>query len=264
MKKKTEKLSDEQRAEINRQSAIKDIQKRVETGRIPKNPTRLFNVGDQVQIGNHEKISVTEVLFDGLAYSVYYEYMGKSYGQPVLVKGSGVWAWVDVFPLTSWQKGEPLREVDDIRITYFNNDIDSLLHSVYYSGVDFNPDYQRDLVWTTEQKLALIDSVFNNIDIGKFTFIKHDYHREFFLEILDGKQRLSTLCEFYEDRFAWRGKKFSELCAVDARHFSGFPIIQGEVSEITEQQIYKLFVKMNTSGTQVSQEHLDRIRSLIS
>ena len=116
-----------------------------------------------------------------------------------------------------------------------------------------------------EQKLSLLDSIFNSIDIGKFTFIRKDFREDikFHYEILDGKQRLSTICEYYEDRFAWRGKKFSELCATDARHFCGFPIIQGEVSELTEQQIYKLFIKMNTSGTPVSKEHLDKIKSLI-
>jgi hypothetical protein len=135
----------------------------------------------------------------------------------------------------------------------------------YHSGVDFSPDYQRDLVWTMEQKISLMESIFNNVDIGKFTFIVHDYSSKspLYSEILDGKQRLSTICEFYEDRFTWRGKKFSELCFEDAHHFTGFPVIRGEVGEITEQQIYKLFIKMNTSGTPISKEHLERIKSLI-
>ena len=112
------------------------------------------------------------------------------------------------------------------------------------------------------QKQALIDSIFKNVDIGKFTFIKHDYSREFFYEILDGKQRLTTLLQFYEDRFTYKNKKFSELSFRDRHHFTGHPIIQGEVGELTQKQIYKLFLKMNTSGTPISQEHLDRIKKL--
>lgn len=269
MKTKTKRqpqLTAEQLAENQKQSQLKDIKERIDNGSIPLNPTRLFKVGDSVKIGNLQNIVVTEVLFDGLAYAVHYDFMGKRYGNPVRESGDGIWDWINVFPMTSYCKGDSMCIKDDVEIRFYNNDIDSLIHKVYYAGVDFNPNYQRDLVWSMEQKLSLMDSIFNNIEIGKFTFIKHDYSpsRTFYYEILDGKQRLSTICEFYEDRFAWRGKKFSELCAEDANHFKRFPIIQGEVGEITEQQIYKLFVKMNTSGTPVSQEHLNKIKSLIT
>lgn len=264
MKKKKE-LSEEERREINLRQALKDLNERVQNGQIPQ-PTRFFKVGDDVKIGCLKNIKITEVLLDGMGYAVHYDYEGQSYGKPIRIVGDGVWDWLSILPMTAYGKGEPMRIKDDVQIRYYNNDIDSLIHKVYHGGVDFNPDYQRDLVWSMEQKLSLMDSIFNNIEIGKFTFIRHDFasKRNFYYEILDGKQRLSTICEFYEDRFAWRGKKFSELCAEDARHFTGFPVIQGEVGEITEQQIYKLFVKMNTSGQPVSKEHLDKIKSLIT
>lgn len=263
-KTKKKKITQEEIEELNRVNELRGIKERIANGSIPTNPTRLFQVGDSVKIGALQNIKITEVLFDGLAYRIHYDYIGQAHGQPKRMIGDGVWDWMSVLPMSSYCHGKPLRIKDDIVIRFYNNDIDSLLHKVYYSGVDFNPSYQRDLVWTMEQKLSLVDSIFNNVDIGKFTFIKHDYSRELCYEILDGKQRLSTICEFYENRFAWKGKKFTELCAEDARHFTGFPIIQGEVSEITQQQIYRLFVKMNTTGTPVSKEHLEKIRSLIN
>lgn len=210
---KTKKLSEEEIAENRKVVELRDISKRIENGFIPKNPTRFFNVWDEVKIGALKNIEVTDVLFDGLAYRVHYDYMGQSYGKPIRVVGEGIWDWTSVFPITSYQKGEVLHVEDDVQIRFYNNDIDSLVHKVYHAGVDFNPDYQRDLVWNLEQKLSLLDSVFNNIEIGKFTFIKHEFssERTFYYEILDGKQRLSTLCEFYEDRITWKGKKFTEL-----------------------------------------------------
>ena len=245
--------------------SLNQIQERVTDGLIPKNPTRLFNVGDEVKIGNLKNIFIKEVLFEGLAYVVHYDYIGSSYGRPVQVKGTGIWAWIDILPITSYCKGEVLYTQDDIRIQFLNNDISSLLSNVYNSGVDFNPKYQRDFVWNLDQKTALLDSIFNNVDIGKFTFIKNKYdeNRSHYLQILDGKQRLNTLCEFYEDRFLWKGKLFSELCAIDCNHFTSFPIVQAQVSDITEQQIYKLFIKMNTTGVPVSKKDLDKVRSLI-
>lgn len=262
--KKKEKLTDEQIKQINWEQSTRDLKDRIEGGRIPE-PTRYFKVGDEVKIGALKNIFITEVLFDGMGYAVHYDYLGQEYGRPKQMIGDGVWDWLSIQPMTAHQIGEPMHVKDDVQIRFLNNDIYSLIHKVYHAGVDFNPSYQRDLVWGMDQKLSLMDSIFNNIDIGKFTFIKHDYspERKFYYEILDGKQRLSTICEFYEDRFSWNGKKFSELCVGDTNHFIQFPVIQGEVGEITEQQIYKLFIKMNTSGTPVSKEHLDKIKSLI-
>lgn len=263
-KNKLPKLTEEEREAQLKANRIKDIAEKIELGAIPKNPTRLFQVGDNVKIGALKNITVTEVLFDGLAYFVEWDYMGQAYGQPKREIGNGIWPWLDVFPITSFQAGEPMREKDDIQIRFYNSSLSSLISRVYHSGVDFNPNYQRGLVWTMEQKTSLLDSIFSNVDIGKFTFIKHDYSRDLFYEILDGKQRLSTICEYYEDRLVWRGKKFSELCFIDAHHFTGFPIVMGEVGEITEQQILKLFVKMNTTGTPIDKAHLERVKNLIN
>ncbi len=262
--KKQPKISDAERAENAMNVAIKDLEKRIANGSLPKNPTRFFKIGDFVKIGALENVTITEVLVDGLAYNAHYDYMGQAYGRPDRKIGDGIWDWTSVFPLTAFTAGEPLHEKDDVRITYYNSSLDSLINKVYHAGVEFNPDYQRDLVWNKEQKISLIESIFTNVEIGKFAFIKKDYGTKGHLfEILDGKQRLSTIIEFYEDRFEWRGKKFSELCFSDAHHFTGFPISFGEVGEMTDQQIYRLFLKMNTSGTPVSKEHLDKIKSLV-
>lgn len=269
MKKKKEPTPEEiqAHAERVRQSEIADIQELINRGSL-RPPTRLFKVGDSVRCGGLRNVTVKEVLLNGYAYTLHYDYIDND-SQVKHKVGDWTGNWLNVFPESSFFKSDsPIREKDDIQIRFANNDIDSLLHRVYSTsaGVDFNPDYQRDLVWTDEQKTSLLDSIFSNVDIGKFTFIKRDYqpNRVFWYEILDGKQRLSTLCDFYEDRFAWRGKKFSELCAADAYHFKNFPIVSGEVGEITEQQILKLFVKMNTSGTPIDQEHLNRIKSKIT
>ena len=78
-----------------------------------------------------------------------------------------------------------------------------------------NPDYQRDYVWELSDKQLLIDSIFNNIDIGKFAFIHLDYKTwnktGYAYEILDGKQRLKTIIDFYENRFSYKGIYYNDL-----------------------------------------------------
>jgi hypothetical protein len=257
------KISKEEQDKIVIQNKIKSLEKRVIDGIIPT-PTRLFKVGDAVKVGCHKNLHIAEVLFDGKGYLVHFDYLGKDYGKPIQITGHDVWDWLSVHPITSFSGGNEMRVKDAVNISFFNGNIETLLYSVYYTGFDFNPIYQRGLVWDAQQKVALIDSIFGNVDIGKFTFIQNnDLNETFQYQILDGKQRLLTICEFYEDRFSWKGKKFSELCAEDAFHFTNFSIIKGEISDITEQQIYKLFIKMNTTGTPISQKHIESIKSLI-
>ncbi len=261
--KKQPALTPEESLALTLERQKQDIKTRIDRGSISKNPTRLFKIGDSVKYGHHENVTIMEVCFDGLAYHIHSDYMKPVYGKLERSVNDHVIEWTEIFPMTAYCKGEILRENFDPRINYGNSTVDSLLHKVYHSGVDFNPEYQRDLVWNMEQKISLIDSIFRNIDIGKFTFIRKDYSSDLPYEILDGKQRLSTLCEFYEDRFTWKGKKFSELSFNDAYCFTGFPIVYGETDFVSDQQVYKLFVRLNTSGTPVSKEHLTKIESLI-
>jgi len=44
--------------------------------------------------------------------------------------------------------------------------------------IDLTPDYQRGNVWSDYQKVDLIDSIFNEIDIGKLLSLNIRYPRE--------------------------------------------------------------------------------------
>jgi hypothetical protein len=137
--------------------------------------------------------------------------------------------------------------------------------------MNFNPDYQRELVWSDEDKTSLLDSIFNNIDIGKFSIISidfqkkgFDFDKDYMYEILDGKQRLTTLKEFYEDRFVYRGRKYSELNIKDRFHFDQYPISKGEVRELKDRNdIYRYFLKLNTGGKPMPQSQIEKVRNLI-
>lgn len=227
-------------------------------------PTRVFKIGQEVRFGGHKNIHVVDSIDGGLSYLLHYDYIDNN-SQVKHKHGHTCARWIDVFAINE-NESACFAEKDDLRITFTNSDIDSLLSKVYSFGVDFDPPYQRGLVWGDGQKTALIDSVFANIDIGKFTFNRLEYgkadpHKLY--QIIDGKQRLTTLCKFYEGRFAYRGKLYHELSWYDRHHFERFPIVQAEMREATEQQILKLFVKLNTSGIPMSALHLEKVKAMI-
>ena len=65
-----------------------------------------------------------------------------------------------------------------------------------------NPPYQRGDVWTDDWKKALIHSILNGLPLAPITLVQRDDdngEQEFL--VLDGKQRLSAVFDFIEDKF---------------------------------------------------------------
>jgi len=135
---------------------------------------------------------------------------------------------------------------------------------VYHSGVDFDVDYQCEHVWELTDKVVLIDSIFNNIDIGKFVFVWRDFGvKEKLYEIVDGKQRLTALKEFYEDRFMYKGYFFSELNPVDKNKFESHNIVYEYLENSDKRAIFETIFKLNTTGKPMKNKDIEKVKKLL-
>ena len=83
-------------------------------------------------------------------------------------------------------------------------------------------------------------------------------------EILDGKQRLSTLIEFYENRIKYKGKFYNELSGNDRYVFKHHSISVAEVDATDKQTILKYFLMLNRTGKVMSSEHLATVESMLN
>ena len=245
---------------------LKECREKIAQGRIPSDPMWTFKIGESVRYGAHTGTKVVEVLDNGLIYKTLIEnYRGKELNTVVHYDRYNYHTWVQLRKATSGRSETELRpdRNEELDIRFYNSDIESLISKIYHSGVDFEPEYQRDFVWSKEQKVALIDSIFRNIEIGKFSFIKKDYSNDLFYEILDGKQRLTALREFYENRFTYKDKTFDELGFRDQIWFKNFNISWGETEEPEDRKrIYAYFCKLNTAGQPMDPEHLEKIKKM--
>jgi len=148
------------------------------------------------------------------------------------------------------------------QISFHNASIDSLFSYHYSFGIDYNPSYQRELCWDLKDKEKLIESIFNAVEIGKFVMVELPYKENSpGFEILDGKQRLTTLIQYYEDQFSYRGKTFSQLSQKDKNHFLNYNITLGRGDESwTLKDKMEYFLKLNVSGVPQSEDHLNKVR----
>lgn len=230
-------------------------------------PTYFFKEGDEVQYGAWEHTTILEVIDGGMIYRVQSESKKKKpTGEEILESREIVVPWVSVRPLLKGD-GSSFSCNEDIRIYFNNSTVESLLSKHLHFGVDFKPDYQRDFVWEDSDKEMLLDSIFMGADIGKFVFRYCDddewSKHGFGYEIIDGKQRMTTLLEYYENRFAYRGVYYNQLSPKDRRRFENAPVSVAEIHNLSKKDTLRIFLMLNRSGRPVSEDVIQRAKDLL-
>lgn len=237
---------------------------RDEDANIPE-PSYKFTVGEKVLVGALVDCRVEEILDSvGRVLHISYHDTGKEYGKPYDRgrKPRIVW-WVDVDPLSL--EGDTTFHRPRTDTHYLHSTLDSLIHMAYHRGFSDSPDYQRGYVWTLEDKQRLIRSIFNRADIGKFLFIEDDtYVSEYRVEVIDGKQRLRAILDFYEGRFEFEGKTWFQLSRQDKYAFTDTHVQWATLqrSKVKRSDVLWLFLQLNVGGVPQTEEHIAYARKL--
>ena len=143
----------------------------------------------------------------------------------------------------------------------YNTQLDALM--LRMRNTNMNPTYQRGLVWRIEDKRRLIDALVNDRSIGAITYVKNDFSDKYLYEILDGKQRLSTIAEFIADGFTYQEILFSELCRKEQDSFFNKSIGVVEVSFASDKEKIEYFIELNSAGVKVSNEFLSSLKDML-
>ena len=223
-------------------------------------PSRQFFVGEPVIYGSHENAEIVEMLHDGASYKIRSWGTREVYGTPTPYESTHTVHWYDIYKIPK-SIPDSLIAPHKYRMSNSSRCISGLISMIHNAGVDMDPEYQREYVWTTSDKVKLIDSIFNHINIGMFVFGQRNMDTVNKLyEIIDGKQRLTALVEFSEDRFKYKGYYFSQLCRCDQHHFDGYTANVGIMERPTDKEKLAAFLAVNTYGKRISQKHLDKVQ----
>jgi hypothetical protein len=244
-----------------------DLKEHIENKKNIPVPTYYFKIGDKVEIGNLVDVTISNIFEDNYFYEITYSTIETNYGRPIRHDNKKMIVdWMDI--RKSNDNNKSLEENKDLRLNYQNRQLESLLHEKYYFGLNLNPDYQRDFVWNDQDQINLIDSIFKNIDIGKFVIIKYPYSEYertgFDREVLDGKQRIKALLDYYEDRFEYKGCKFSDLCKHDKYHFENYSLSIAFIDNMNIEQKLRYFLMLNRSGHVMTVEHLNKVENMLN
>jgi len=245
---------------------ISDCEKAIVEGILTVPPKRrTYKVGQRVQWGNHKETYVRKVYRDGMYYLT--ETIGVQRQRNGEIRNEdNIQKWTDLLPYQG-HKDTSFAKEEKVYLRMLNSPLSSLIHMVQanHAGVDMDVDYQRDHVWSKADKIALIDSIFNNIEIGKFVFVERNLRVKGKLyEILDGKQRLTAITEFVEDRLKYRGFYFSELSYHDQYKFTDTNVSYGYLENPSKEAIFETFIKLNTCGKPMASKHINHVKQLLS
>jgi len=219
-------------------------------------------VGDRVQYGRHPEGVVEEILEEGRVLHISTPDRGEKQGKPFdnNRRLPRILWWLDVDPIAPSM--ETVFAKPRVHVQFYQNDLGSVLHRAYSRGLYTSPEYQRDYVWTLEDKQQLIRSVFHQTDIGKLVFLTKD--NDYRLEVIDGKQRLNALMEFREGRFAYEGRTWFQLSQQDKHSFLSL-IMQSadlDAARFKKSDILWLFLTINTGGVPQTEDHVRKATEL--
>ena len=137
-----------------------------------------------------------------------------------------------------------------------------------------DPAYQRDFVWTKEQKQLYIKSLFEGNASIKPTFVEYsdtleDGTRKRVTEVLDGKQRIKALIDFYNNEFDVEGLYYKDLHYRDQFFFERLNVVYTRImnregrKDLKLETKIQLFLEINMLGTRMSDEDLKKAQSLL-
>lgn len=130
-----------------------------------------------------------------------------------------------------------------------------------FSDFILAPDYQRKYIWDFNKRSKLIESFMINIPVPPVFLYESSFSK---YEVVDGRQRISTLLEFYNNKFALtnleiftelNGLKYEELPIefkerLDRRFLSAIILLKESTSTDTRELELKQFIfeRLNTGG----------------
>lgn len=128
-----------------------------------------------------------------------------------------------------------------------------------------DPEYQRRHRWSVERKSRLIESFLINVPVPPVFLYERDLAR---FEVMDGRQRLTALSDFYADKFEltglqyWSdldGRKYSQLPSkvrdgIDRRYISSIILLKETAASDEQAAMLKkmVFERLNSGGVKLA------------
>jgi uncharacterized protein with ParB-like and HNH nuclease domain len=116
------------------------------------------------------------------------------------------------------------------------------------------PPWQRDSVWTLEQKVGFIQSVYLGYDLGSVVindclYLNNDTLGKFSDCLIDGQQRLEAIFDYTNNEFSVYGLFWKELNRSEQNRFKMRELGKRMVNCFDDEKLRQVYNHLNFSGT---------------
>lgn len=122
--------------------------------------------------------------------------------------------------------------------------------------LNIRPKYQREFVYKPEQQEAVIDTIMKGNSIYWVKNAEKSAEREF--EVLDGQQRIISICEYHKGNFSHNAQLFHNLAQDTQEKFLGYELMV-YVCDGGEQERLDWFKVINIAGEKLTDQELRNI-----
>ncbi len=126
------------------------------------------------------------------------------------------------------------------------------------------PDFQRESVWSIKQKSELIESILMGIPLPMVYFFEGD---DGVIQVVDGKQRLTSLFEFLDDKYPLsqslsilphlRGLRYKDLKPAERTKIARHQFVAQTIIPPTPDKIkFDIFERVNRKGSTLNNQEM--------
>jgi hypothetical protein len=122
--------------------------------------------------------------------------------------------------------------------------VKDLISAIESGELDLTTEYQRDTIWPTDKQGLLIDSIFRDYDIPKIYFAHFPVEKKY--ECIDGKQRIYSILDFYNEKIkSTSGQFYSKIAETEKKVFLDYPLSVVSIKNPSGEEISELFYRLN-------------------
>lgn len=126
-----------------------------------------------------------------------------------------------------------------------------------------SPYFQRKLVWRDVHKVDFIKTILMGLPFPEIFIAKGDLDIDKMIStscIVDGQQRLNSICEYIEGKYSVEGKEYTDLDIIEKEQFLKYEIAIIELDmKHDDSQIPEIFKRLNR--TYYSLSNIEKISS---
>lgn len=158
-----------------------------------------------------------------------------------------------------------------VRMQSHNYQVDTFLHWFKYNALEMNPDYQRDYVWTEKEQVEFLSTLMQGYPVGAVALAEDRDsldQNEKWIEVVDGKQRLTTLKMVFDNEIPLplpdgSSVYWKDLHVVEQRRFRGIPMASIGLDRTTRAERLEFFYRVNFTGVPQSELHMHKVKNLM-